>query len=165
MQQDSHDIVPRERTTQSLLLNKAISIMFSPELTMIILNPLFPSYSLGHIKLCLSHLDYLPWSPQHPLSLYPFHKSSWPSFFPLSVFPLAPSLPLTHCNFFLSSSPLLPHFLFSPSLLLDPSPHLSPSLYSLSSTQLPVELDVVQEQADGSVIRSASLHSLSTSPC
>lgn len=164
MQQDSHDIVPRERTTQSLLLNKAISIMFSPELTMIILNPLFPSYSLGHIKLCLSHLDYLPWSPQHPLSLYPFHKSSWPSFSPFQSSPLPHLYPLPTV-IFLSSSPLLPHFLFSPSLSLDPSPHLSPSLYSLSSTQLPVELDVVQEQADGSVIRSASLHSLSTSPC
>lgn len=136
--------------------------MFSPELTMIILNPLFPSYSLGYIKLCLSHLDYLLWSPQQPLSLYPFHKSSGLPFPPFSL-SLAPSLPLTHCNFFLSSSPLLPHFLFSISHWI-PAP-ISPSLYSLSLTQLPVELDVVQEQADGSVIRSASLHSLSTSPC
>lgn len=115
MQQDSHDIVPRERTTQSLLLNKAISIMFSPELTMIILNPLFPSYSHGHIKLCLSHLDYLPWSPQHPLSLYPFHKSSWPSFSPFQSSPLPHLYPLPtvisfslplHCSLIFSSLPL-----------------------------------------------------------
>lgn len=69
--QDSLDIVPRERTTQSLLLNEAISIMFSPELTVIILNPLFPSHSPGHIKLCLSHLDYLLLSPSTPLISLP----------------------------------------------------------------------------------------------
>lgn len=96
-----------------------------------------------------------PVPPQHPLSLYPFHKSSGPSFFP-SVSPLPLYHPYPLQSLFLS---------FSLLQWLDPSPHLSPSLRSLSSAQLPVELDVVQEQADGSVIRSASLHSLSTSPC
>lgn len=139
--------------------------MFSPELTMIILNPLFPSYSLGHIKLCLSHSDYLlrsppssPYRSTHFINHQGFHFSLFslpplPHLYPLPTV-ISFSLPL-HCSLIFSSL----------HLSLDPSPHLSPSLYSLSLTQLPVELDVVQEQADGSVIRSASLHSLSTSPC
>lgn len=142
------------------------------------LHHVFPWINRDHFKSPVSFT--LPWPyqalfksfrlpspvpPQHPLSLYPFHKSSGPSFFfPPSILSLAPSPSPTHCNFSLALS-RYPTLSLSPSASLDPSPHPSPSLRSLSSAQLPVELDVVQEQADGSVIRSASLHSLSTSPC
>lgn len=159
-QQDSLDIVPYERTTQSLLLNEAISVMFSPELTVIILNPLLPSHSPGHIKLCLSHFDYLLLSPLYAPYLSNHFINHQGLHFSPSFLPLAPLPPPTHCNL-----PLFLPFSLPLSRRLDPSPHLSPSLHSLSSAQLPVELDVIQEQADGSVIRSASLHSLSTSPC
>lgn len=63
-----------------------------------------------------------------------------------------------------------------PLLLSTPHPHASslsfpppPSLFSLSPSpiplsQLPVELAAIQDLADGSVIRSASLRSLFSSP-
>lgn len=127
-QQDSLDIVPRERTTQSLLLNEAISVMFSPELTVIILNPLFPSHSPGHIKLCLSHLDYLLLSPLNtPYLSTHFINHQGLHFFP-SILPLAPLAPPTHCN--LSLSPSLSLSLTGsqpPSLSLSSLPLLSPA--------------------------------------
>ena len=138
--------------------------MFSPELTVIILNPLFPSHSPGHIKLCLSHLDYLLLSPVNTpylsthfinhqgLNFSPPQSSPLPLYQPLPT-ALAISLSLSLARL-LSLADWIPAPI-----------SLSPSRRSLSSAQLPVELDVVQEQADGSVIRSASLHSLSTSPC
>ena len=131
--------------------------MFSPELTVIILNPLFPSHSPGHIKLCLSHLDYLLLSPLNTPYLSTHFINHQGLHFSPSILPLAPYT-LQSLSFSLSLSLSLADWIPAPI-------SLSPSLRSLSSAQLPVELDVVQEQADGSVIRSASLHSLSTSPC
>lgn len=158
--QDPCSVTPNEKPTQSFLLKETISIVFSPELTVIILNLPVPFT--------------LPWSYQalfksfrlHPL--VPLNTPYRSTHFiyhqpPQSVFLPAPLPPPTHHSFslsvfFVSLADWIPAPI-SPSLSLSPSPRC------LSSAQLPVELDAVQEQADGSVIRSASLHSLSTSPC
>lgn len=106
--------------------------MFSPELTVIILNPLFPSHSPGHIKLCLSHLDYLLLSPLNtPYLSTHFINHQGLHFFP-SILSLAPSLPPTHCNFSLSLILSLSRTLSlagsqPPSLSLSSLPLLSPA--------------------------------------
>lgn len=85
-------------------------------------------------------------SPSHPLLL---------SGLPISSSPLSPTLQPTP-TYSSGLLPLLPAASL-PFLSLSLPPPIPPS-------QLPVELAAVQDSADGSVIRSASLRSLSASP-
>lgn len=90
--QDPRDVVPNEKTTQRLLLKETISIVFSPWINR------DHSHSPGHIKLCLSHLDYIllsPWTP-HISTHFIYHQP------PQSVFLSAPLPPPTHHSFSLS---------------------------------------------------------------
>lgn len=109
--------------------------------------------------------DFFGWQRLHLISssqalISSYHVTSQSIFFhfPPSFCKTSPLVTSHHLPPY--SSLLLPSLpLYPPSF----SPSLPPSPL-FSSAQLPVELDRLQEQADGSVIRSASLRSLPTSP-
>lgn len=107
------------------------------------------------------------YSSNHWREFIPAFDGSYSTSF---FFPLPPTSALWAPHFLPSSVPnptAHPHPLLrptpSPSHRLPPlSLPLSPS--PIPPSQLPVELAAVQDSADGSVIRSASLRSLSASP-